>query len=556
MANVEKFKYWCNKILPLVYDDSLSYYEFLGKVYEKLNETIDAVNSNTEAVAEFDQRINDFIAAETAARESWEDQQERDRQSWETTETANRAEWERQQELKWSAFQAMFIAEYDPDEAYVQGDLCSVQYKMYVANASTTGTFDPTKWDEIVLSDYLADYVADAKTEMQGQYDAFLANYQRTFGIVDCLGGSPAEAISQRSATEAIHSADFQIPGGPGDINGKIYSYIDGSLINASTVNTGNLIPCRAGQIIYGFVRHLPSATPFDRTSITFWDNNEDFVVGLQANGNSFTVPNNSSIRFVRVPYNNTRGENYLAVTFWPVTTNPPHYYDLHTVKAEVDQLKAATDGAQWNGKTWYAYGTSITSTEMGHYVTPLAAMLGATVVNKGIGGGGIGDFGAYSRGQVYSAICNTTDGKLNADLITLETGANDTATGVTVPLGTIYDTGTTTLAGCLNDCLRYLQTNTTAQIVVTISPAIKSAPGSGQYWEWLQMVEQICKINCVAFIPNETNMGYATLNSSHGSDYVIDIIHQTELGGYVFAENMFRYLKNIPTFKTSVPNG
>ena len=83
MANVEKFKYWCNKILPLVYDDSLSYYEFLGKVYEKLNETIDAVNSNTEAVAEFDQRINEFIDAETAAREGWEDQQERDRQSWE-----------------------------------------------------------------------------------------------------------------------------------------------------------------------------------------------------------------------------------------------------------------------------------------------------------------------------------------------------------------------------------------------------------------------------------------------------------------------------------------
>ena len=191
MANVEKFKYWCNKILPLVYDDSLSYYEFLGKVYEKLNETIDAVNSNTEAVAEFDQRINDFIAAETEAREGWEDQQERDRQSWED-----------QQAQKWAAFQAMFISEYDPSDVYVRGDLCSVQYKMYVANASTTGTFDPTKWDEIVLSDYLADYVSTAAAAMQTQYDEFLEDYQRQFGVVQTIGTSTTDAISQDGFTK------------------------------------------------------------------------------------------------------------------------------------------------------------------------------------------------------------------------------------------------------------------------------------------------------------------------------------------------------------------
>lgn len=34
------FKWWAHKILPLVYDDSLSYYEFLCKVMDKLNEII------------------------------------------------------------------------------------------------------------------------------------------------------------------------------------------------------------------------------------------------------------------------------------------------------------------------------------------------------------------------------------------------------------------------------------------------------------------------------------------------------------------------------------
>lgn len=35
--------YWSHKILPLVYDDSLSYYEILCKVVDKVNELIEAL---------------------------------------------------------------------------------------------------------------------------------------------------------------------------------------------------------------------------------------------------------------------------------------------------------------------------------------------------------------------------------------------------------------------------------------------------------------------------------------------------------------------------------
>ena len=42
---VDKLRFWCQKVLPLVYDDSLSYYEFLCKVVAKLNEMIDFINS-------------------------------------------------------------------------------------------------------------------------------------------------------------------------------------------------------------------------------------------------------------------------------------------------------------------------------------------------------------------------------------------------------------------------------------------------------------------------------------------------------------------------------
>ena len=41
---IEKLRYWCHRILPLVYDDSLSYYEVLAKLTSKLNEVINWIN--------------------------------------------------------------------------------------------------------------------------------------------------------------------------------------------------------------------------------------------------------------------------------------------------------------------------------------------------------------------------------------------------------------------------------------------------------------------------------------------------------------------------------
>lgn len=49
---VSALKYWCYKILPLVYDDSLSYYEVLCKVKEKLNEVINNTNNIPEIISE------------------------------------------------------------------------------------------------------------------------------------------------------------------------------------------------------------------------------------------------------------------------------------------------------------------------------------------------------------------------------------------------------------------------------------------------------------------------------------------------------------------------
>ena len=45
---LQPFRYWCQKVLPLVYDDSLSYYELLCKVVDYLNKTMEDVETLDE----------------------------------------------------------------------------------------------------------------------------------------------------------------------------------------------------------------------------------------------------------------------------------------------------------------------------------------------------------------------------------------------------------------------------------------------------------------------------------------------------------------------------
>ena len=51
------FRFWCQKVLPLVYDDSLSYYELLCKVVEYLNNVITDVNSVISGVEDLEEQF-------------------------------------------------------------------------------------------------------------------------------------------------------------------------------------------------------------------------------------------------------------------------------------------------------------------------------------------------------------------------------------------------------------------------------------------------------------------------------------------------------------------
>ena len=57
--SIDKIKFWCHKVIPLVYDDSLSYYELLCKVVGKINEIIETYNPDTSGVYDIVKDIMD-----------------------------------------------------------------------------------------------------------------------------------------------------------------------------------------------------------------------------------------------------------------------------------------------------------------------------------------------------------------------------------------------------------------------------------------------------------------------------------------------------------------
>lgn len=64
MLNYRHLRFWCQKVLPLVYDDSLSYYELLCKVVAYLNHLTEDVVKLTEEVAGIEDNILRRIAEE------------------------------------------------------------------------------------------------------------------------------------------------------------------------------------------------------------------------------------------------------------------------------------------------------------------------------------------------------------------------------------------------------------------------------------------------------------------------------------------------------------
>lgn len=122
----------------------------------------------------------------------------------------------------------------------------------------------------------------------------------------------------------------------------------------------------------------------------------------------------------------------------------------------------------KWYGKKWVCVGDSLTEVNnltSKHYFDFVADETDISVVNMGVSGTG------YARGQgddnaFYQRIL---DCPADADVVTIFGSFNDLGAGLDV--GTYTDTGTTTLAGCINTTIDNLQSVIPTVVLGIVAP-------------------------------------------------------------------------------------
>jgi lysophospholipase L1-like esterase len=235
---------------------------------------------------------------------------------------------------------------------------------------------------------------------------------------------------------------------------------------------------------------------------------------------------------------------------------------NLESKTEELESYISTSQGIEshWKNKKWYAYGTSLTSSAQGKYVPYVAEFSGLNVTNKGIPGGAL-----VSNRNIYNALMDNTDGKINADLITIEVGANDG----TAPMGDITSMDTSTFCGALNTCIKNILMNCPkAQVVLLNSTRGRyllndpdslydldlERAGGGTTEERDEAIRRVAQANGIYYIPFGCGLGMGLFRLQSSDLYNVDNIHHTELGGYNLAQGVWGYLKNIPLWYTELP--
>lgn len=237
-------------------------------------------------------------------------------------------------------------------------------------------------------------------------------------------------------------------------------------------------------------------------------------------------------------------------------------YYYPEKIKDYIEH--GGNNGSQWQGKTWVAFGTSITDTSntlgeggtpTGKYVPYLQRMSGMCVINKGIAGGSIGVVSGVISGNIMTAIkssSNLSDIQA-ADIITIEGFVNDFAGNL--PIGTINDTDNSTLMGAIYEAVTYLYSqNEDATIVLLTETTGQNIDSSHTFpvtrqnsidkyqYEYNDAIITMAKyLGCHVIDAGQKSQ----INQWH-TEYLADWIHHSELGGKQYAETIWDELKNI----------
>lgn len=73
-------------------------------------------------------------------------------------------------------------------------------------------------------------------------------------------------------------------------------------------------------------------------------------------------------------------------------------------------------------------------------------------------------------------------------------------------------------------------------------------------YYQIQELYRQMCNIHRIYYFDGSCGIGASRIIAT-GTKYTSDNIHQTQLGGYILAQSLYNFIKNVPLFYDSVPS-
>ena len=258
------FKFWCHKVLPLVYDDSISYYEFLCKIAKLVNDISEHNEEQDTAIAnnaEHIQKNADDITAETRARDTAiaNEESARIRGDYEIGVRLENDELhitDLHNQIMWVA-KKFGALPYDKEHSYNVGDFCLfndagssedstlIYGNIYRCKESTTGEFDSAKWEMINLLQFVEKIWSETLEPFADKYDE-----EHTWNVNDIVLYGGDEIYGNTGGMPIIYRCINQTTGA---FNYNDWAPLRFSWILDKTLDAENAANNLNTKVFYGF---------------------------------------------------------------------------------------------------------------------------------------------------------------------------------------------------------------------------------------------------------------------------------------------------------------
>lgn len=210
-------------------------------------------------------------------------------------------------------------------------------------------------------------------------------------------------------------------------------------------------------------------------------------------------------------------------------------------------KMNAAYPSQRWHGLKWTGIGDSITESYKvtgAHYFDLICASTGISFVNKGVSGTG------YAKGTSnFMTRALTVDA--DSDVVTFFGSGNDASSGL--PLGAATDTGTETIAGCINTAINNLHSvMPVVQLgIITPTPWQGNMPSDDGFMEnYSNLIVEICRLrsipcldlfHCSNLNPNSATVRAIAYSRDDGGG-----THPSEVGHAIIAPRFLAFLESL----------